>query len=48
MEGIRERYYAISLERQIRHPGVQAITHRARELLLDTAQDTEQGAESAS
>ncbi|WP_246589712.1 transcriptional activator NhaR [Marinobacterium ramblicola] len=33
LEGIRERYYAISLERQIRHPGVQAITHRARELL---------------
>ncbi|WP_036234977.1 transcriptional activator NhaR [Marinobacterium litorale] len=36
LEGIRERYYAISLERRIRHPGVQAITHRARELLSDT------------
>ncbi|TCK07288.1 transcriptional activator NhaR [Marinobacterium mangrovicola] len=42
LEGIRERYYAISLERQIRHPGVQAITHRARELLLETEQDLEQ------
>lgn len=35
LEGVRERYYAITMERQINHPGVQAITHRARELLSE-------------
>lgn len=42
LEGIRERYYAISLERQIRHPGVQAITHRARELLSEDERGVDQ------
>ena len=29
--GIRERYYAISVERRLKHPGVVAITTTARE-----------------
>lgn len=32
---LRERYFAISLERRIRHPGVLAISSAARELLAD-------------
>ena len=34
MEGVSERFYAISLERKIQHPGVQAITAAAREELF--------------
>jgi LysR family transcriptional activator of nhaA len=30
---LKERFYAISLERRIGHPGVLAITAAARELL---------------
>jgi LysR family transcriptional activator of nhaA len=32
-EAVRERYYAISVERRLTHPGVLAITHAARGLL---------------
>ncbi|MFO0588951.1 MAG: LysR family transcriptional regulator [Polyangiaceae bacterium] len=33
LDGIRERYYAISVERRIRHPGVAAIVDSARATL---------------
>jgi LysR family transcriptional activator of nhaA len=33
-DGVRERYYAISAERRVRHPGVLAITSAARERLF--------------
>lgn len=33
LEGIRERYYAVSVERRIRHPGVAAIVDAARATL---------------
>lgn len=33
-DGIKERYYAISAERRLRHPGVLAITSAARDKLL--------------
>jgi LysR family transcriptional activator of nhaA len=29
-EGVRERYYAISVERRLRHPAIVAITETAR------------------
>jgi LysR family transcriptional activator of nhaA len=29
--GVKERYYAISVERRLKHPGVIAITTTARE-----------------
>jgi LysR family transcriptional regulator, transcriptional activator of nhaA len=32
-EGLRERFYAITIERRIRHPGVQAIAEAAHDLL---------------
>ncbi len=35
VEAIRERFYAISLERRIRHPGVLAVTNTARRVLFD-------------
>jgi LysR family transcriptional activator of nhaA len=35
VESIRERFYAISLERKIKHPAVVAITESAREKLLE-------------
>ena len=31
---IRERYYAISTERKLKHPAVTAISHAARETLF--------------
>jgi LysR family transcriptional activator of nhaA len=34
MDGVRERYYAVSLERRVRHPVVGAVIDSARELLL--------------
>lgn len=34
MEGVRERYYATSVERRIRHPGVVAIIENAQATLL--------------
>lgn len=33
-DGVKERYYAISAERRVRHPGVLAITSAARERLF--------------
>ena len=30
---VRERYYAVSIERKIRHPGVKVLTSSARETL---------------
>jgi LysR family transcriptional regulator, transcriptional activator of nhaA len=39
LDGVRERYFAISVERRIRNPAVAAITEAAREgLFVDTAQ----------
>jgi len=35
LDGVRERYYAISLERRIRHPAVVAITESARGVFGD-------------
>jgi LysR family transcriptional regulator, transcriptional activator of nhaA len=32
-DGVRERFYAITVERRIRHPGVQAIAEAAHDLL---------------
>ena len=32
-EGLRERFYAITIERRIRHAGVQAIAEAAHDLL---------------
>jgi LysR family transcriptional activator of nhaA len=34
VESIRERFYAISLERKLKHPAVVAITDSAREKLF--------------
>jgi len=34
-DGVKERYYAISAERRLRHPGVLAITSAAREKLFN-------------
>jgi LysR family transcriptional activator of nhaA len=34
VESIRERFYAISLERKLKHPAVVAITAAAREQLF--------------
>ena len=34
---VKERFYAISLERKIQHPGVQAITTAARDKLFENA-----------
>ncbi|MNC93161.1 transcriptional activator NhaR [compost metagenome] len=33
-DAIRERFYVISTERRIRHPGVAAVVASARKLLL--------------
>ena len=30
LEGVRERYYALTVERKLRHPAVAAITEAAR------------------
>ena len=35
IDSIRERFYAISLERRIRHPGVLAVTQSARRILFE-------------
>ncbi|MGE0387173.1 MAG: transcriptional activator NhaR [Gammaproteobacteria bacterium] len=35
-EGVAEEYYAITVERRIRHPAIAAITAQARELLDDS------------
>lgn len=40
LEGIRERYYAISVERRIRHRGVAAIVEAARADLIPPQGDT--------
>ena len=34
IDGVRERYYAISVERRLKHPAVLAISNAATELLL--------------
>jgi LysR family transcriptional activator of nhaA len=34
LDGVRERYYAISVERRLKHPGVLAVTSAARDQLL--------------
>jgi LysR family transcriptional regulator, transcriptional activator of nhaA len=36
-QGLKERYYAISVERRIRHPAVAAICEEAKAVLADTA-----------
>ena len=35
VESVRERFYAISVERKVKHPAVIAIAHAAREKLFD-------------
>jgi LysR family transcriptional regulator, transcriptional activator of nhaA len=35
LEGLRERYYAVSTERRVRHPGVLALIERARSRLSE-------------
>ncbi|MCP4591359.1 MAG: transcriptional activator NhaR [bacterium] len=35
VESVRERFYAISVERKVKHPAVAAIAHAAREKLFD-------------
>lgn len=35
LEGIRERYYAISTERKVKHPAVLAITEHAQRVVFD-------------
>jgi LysR family transcriptional activator of nhaA len=32
-DAVRERYYALSVERRLVHPGVLAVVHAARRLL---------------
>ncbi len=39
-EGVRMRFYAISVERKLKHPAVLAISERAREHLLEGAPET--------
>jgi LysR family transcriptional activator of nhaA len=34
-EGVRARYYAISVERKLKHPAIVAISERARRHLLE-------------
>jgi LysR family transcriptional activator of nhaA len=34
VDGIREKYYAISTERKLKHPGVIVISEAAREQLI--------------
>lgn len=43
IEPIRERFYAISLERRIRHPAVLAVTRSARQVLEQQAERAETG-----
>jgi len=43
IESIRERFYAISLERRIRHPAVLAVTSSARQVLTQQSETTEAG-----
>ncbi|GGK73518.1 transcriptional activator NhaR [Amphritea balenae] len=43
MDDIRERFYAISLERRVSHPGVLAVCNTARRALFD--EDNEEGNE---
>ncbi|MDX2090277.1 MAG: transcriptional activator NhaR [Kofleriaceae bacterium] len=38
LEGVRERFYAISIERKLKHPGVVAISNSAREDLFGRAE----------
>ena len=40
IDSIRERFYAISLERRIRHPGVLAVTNSARRILFEDREQT--------
>jgi LysR family transcriptional regulator, transcriptional activator of nhaA len=39
LEGLRERYYAVSSERRVRHPGVLALIERARSRLAVPSRD---------
>ena len=34
LEGIRERYYAITVDRKLKHPAVVAIADRARQMFV--------------
>jgi LysR family transcriptional activator of nhaA len=34
LDGIRERYFAISVERRLKHPAIKAISEAARETLF--------------
>lgn len=44
IESIRERFYAITLQRRIQHPAVLAVTHMARHILFEEgAQETPSG-----
>jgi len=43
IESIRERFYAISLERRIRHPAVLAVTRSARRVLEQQEQGNDTG-----
>jgi len=38
-EGVRARFYAISVERKLKHPAVVAISERARRHLLEEGPD---------
>jgi len=42
MEGVRERFYAVTLERRIRHPVVDALSRNARRELADEINDEEE------
>jgi LysR family transcriptional activator of nhaA len=44
LEGLRERYYAVSTERRVRHPGVLALIERARMRLSVQAVDVSSSA----
>lgn len=41
MDGVRERYYAISLERRLKHPAVRAISAAARGAVFNASTDRE-------
>lgn len=43
MDDIRERFYAISLERRVSHPGVLAVCNSARTALFEELDNTENG-----
>ena len=43
MRGVQERFYAVTLERKIKHPGVIAISEAARSLIFPHEPGAEPG-----